>query len=107
MKDNGSRSGQLEDAQYIVSLFWIGLSRGPPHDEWYCVVKQYGGQFRVMQPDWSEVVQFSLIPEVDDGEQVGASDDRQFLTVIKKFLIGMVMDRNTVRWLMFPMGFFF
>jgi len=43
-----------------VSLFWIRLSRGPPHDECCCVIKQYGGQFIVMQPDC--LLQFNNMP---------------------------------------------
>jgi len=40
-------------------------------------------------------VQFSLIPEVcDGGEQMVMSDNRWFLTVIKKFLIDVVTDCN-------------
>ena len=55
MKDDRSRSGQiLVNALYVMSLVHVvRLSHGLSHDEWYCVIKQYGGQFSVMQLDMS------------------------------------------------------
>jgi len=61
IEDNGSRSGQLEDAWYIVSLFWIGPSRAQ-HVRVHCfIVEQHGGQFIVMQPDCHGNLQFNII----------------------------------------------
>jgi len=56
MEDDRSRSGQVQvDALYVMSsVCVVRLSCGPwAHDEWYYVVKQYGGQFSIMQLDVS------------------------------------------------------
>jgi len=43
VEGDGSRSGQLEDAWYVVSSFWIGPSCGPPHDGMLLIAEQHRG----------------------------------------------------------------
>jgi len=58
-------------------------------------------QFRLIQAEQTRALslrQFRLIPE----EQGDMSDDRQFLTCDKMFLICVITDRNMVDHMMNP-----